>query len=112
MKNDRMFIQMFAVVALIATALCVFQENALGAVVLLLVATALVFIARNIGHLMKVKRDLKKMVCTLRLLIKLIRDYDVAQGTFGGAKICLTNDLTEMIDSLDKLEQEMSNRIE
>ena len=100
-----MFIQMFAVVALIATALCVFQENALGAVVLLLVATALVFIARNIGHLIRAYRNQKKLLCVLRMLTCLMRENHVNEhGVF--------HDLSDVIDTLDRIEREMRLHIE
>lgn len=105
MKNDRMFIQTFACVALIATALCVWQENALGAVVLLLVATALVFIARNIGHLMRAYRNQKKLLNIQRQIACLMREH----STFNDV---IFTDLSDIINTIDRTEQEMKTRIE
>ena len=107
MKNDRMFIQMFAVVALIATALCVFQENALGAVVLLLVATALVFIARNIGHLVRAYRNQKKILCALRLLIVMLKGNAIRPDWE-----LLMDHLEDIQASLDHIKSEIPNDIE
>ena len=100
-----MFIQMFACVALIATALCVWQENALGAVMLLLVATALVFIARNIGHLMKTYRTQKKLLNIQRQIACIMREHSTYNDV-------IFHDLSDTIDTIDRLEQEMNNHIE
>ena len=105
MKHDRLFIQMFAAVALISVALCVWQENAFGAVVLLLVATALVFIARNIGHLRKTYRTQKKLLNIQRQITCLMREHSTYNDV-------VFHDLSDIIDSIDRLEREMNNRIE
>lgn len=103
MRYDKTLIQCFAVMGYIASAACVIQENAFGAVVFILVATALVFIARNIGHLMKAFRYQRKMLCIMRELTVEIRIKSA-----GDHRLFMM--LSEMIDNLEHIEHQMQNR--
>ena len=103
MRYDKILIQSFAVMGYIASAACVIYENAFGALVFILVATALVFIARNIGHLMKEFRYQRKMLCMMRELVVEIRIKSASDHR-------LFMVLSEMIDNLDHIENQMRNR--
>lgn len=87
----------------IASAACVIQENAFGAVVFILVATALVFIARNIGHLMKAFRYQRKMLRMMHELVVEIRPWAINDPKLFRA-------FSEIIDNLDHIENQMHNR--
>ena len=105
MRNDRLFIQTFAIVAVFATATCVWQENPFGAVVFLIIATALLFISRNIGHLIRCYRTEMRLFRIMRQLTCLMRENNVCNsGAF--------HDLSEIIDALDRIEDEMHLRVE
>lgn len=103
MRYDKTLIQCFAVMGYIASAACVIQENAFGAVVFILVATALVFIARNIGHLMKAFRYQRKM---LRMMHELV--VEIRIKTASDHRLFML--LSEIIDNLEHIENQMHNR--
>lgn len=103
MRYDKTLIQCFAVMGYIASAACVIQENAFGAVVFILVATALVFIARNIGHLMKAFRYQRKMLRMMHELVVEIRPWAINDPKLFRA-------FSEIIDNLDHIENQMHNR--
>ena len=102
-----MFIQMFACVALIATALCVWQENALGAVIALFNVISLVFISRNIRHLVRAYRNQKKILCALRLLIVMLKGNAIRPDW-----ALLVEHLEDIQASLDHIKSEIPNNIE
>ena len=101
MRNDKLFVQCFAWIAIAAIVMCVFQENAFRAVVMALIAIALMFVARNIGHLIRCYRYQQRMFRMLRQLALFVQDI-AKRDTILGYK-----ELNDLIDSLDRIEEEI-----
>lgn len=107
MKHDRLFIQIFAVIALCASGLCIYQENAFGAIMALFNVISLVFISRNIRHLVRSYRNQKKILCALRLLVVMLKGNAIRPDWE-----LLVDHLEDIQASLDHIKREMPNNIE